>query len=107
MEVVKLIVEDGEVLGSVYLRAEYALSARLLDYLSIALLVTVLAMLVAFVLVRRLGHIITAPVLAIADIAHEVVGTRDYSRRAPRISARCGECSRFRWWPPRSWSQVR
>ncbi len=86
LEVVKLIVEDGEVLGSVYLRAEYALSARLVDYLSIAGLVTLLAMLVAFLLVRRLGRIITAPVLAIADIAHEVVETRDYSRRAPRIS---------------------
>jgi signal transduction histidine kinase/CheY-like chemotaxis protein len=86
LEVVKLIVEGGEVLGSVFLRAEYTLSARLVDYLSIAGAVTVLAMLVAYLLVRQLGHIITAPVLAIADIAHEVVATRDYSRRAPRIS---------------------
>jgi signal transduction histidine kinase/ActR/RegA family two-component response regulator len=80
------IVENGEFLGTVYLRAEYALVARTLDYLGIAAGVTLLAMLVAWLLMRRLGHGITAPILAITDIAREVVATRDYSRRAPRIS---------------------
>jgi signal transduction histidine kinase/CheY-like chemotaxis protein len=83
----KRIVEKGEFLGTVYLRAEYALVSRVLDYLAIAAGVTLLALLVAYLLVRRLGRIITAPIFAITGIAREVVTTRDYSRRAPRTSA--------------------
>ncbi|MES3023744.1 MAG: ATP-binding protein [Pseudomonadota bacterium] len=80
------IVEKGEFIGTVYLRAEYRMVARALDYLAIAAAVTALAMLTAYLLMRRLDRIITAPISAITAIAHEVVDTRDYSRRAPRIS---------------------
>ncbi|KFI05975.1 ATP-binding protein [Massilia sp. BSC265] len=80
------IVEDGEALGTVYLRAENQLLARTRDYLSIALGVTLLAMSVAYLLMRRMGRVVTAPIVAITEIAREVVATRDYSRRAPRIS---------------------
>jgi methyl-accepting chemotaxis protein len=80
------IVEKGELLGTVYLRADYALAARTLDYLGIGAGVTLLAMLVAWLLARRLGRAIVAPILAITGIAREVVATRDYSRRAPRSS---------------------
>jgi signal transduction histidine kinase/ActR/RegA family two-component response regulator len=80
------IVENGETLGTVYLRADNELLARTFDYLSIALGVTLLAMGVAYLLVRRMGHIVTAPIVSITEIAREVVATRDYSRRAPRIS---------------------
>ncbi|MDB5753841.1 MAG: hybrid sensor histidine kinase/response regulator, partial [Massilia sp.] len=44
------IVENGEFLGTVYLRAEYALVSRILDYLVIAAGVTLLAMLLAWLL---------------------------------------------------------
>jgi signal transduction histidine kinase/ActR/RegA family two-component response regulator len=80
------IIENGEFLGTVYLRAEYALVERTLDYLAIAAGVTLLAMLLAYLLMRRLGRIVTAPIFAIAEIAREVVTTRDYSRRARRTS---------------------
>ena len=60
--------------------------ARTIDYLSIALGVTLLAMGVAYLLMRRMGRIVTAPIVAITEIARDVVATRDYSRRAPRIS---------------------
>ncbi|HEY0487939.1 MAG TPA: ATP-binding protein [Telluria sp.] len=80
------IIENGELLGTVYLRAEYALVSRTLDYAGIALLITTLAMLLALLLTRRLGRIVTAPIFAIAGVAREVVSTRDYSRRAPRTS---------------------
>ncbi|MES2126914.1 MAG: ATP-binding protein [Pseudomonadota bacterium] len=84
---VQRIVEKGEFIGTVYLRADYALVARALDYLGIAAGVTLLAMAVAYALIRRLDRIITGPVLAIAGTAREVVATRDYSRRAPRTSS--------------------
>ncbi|UVW28347.1 ATP-binding protein [Massilia sp. H6] len=80
------IVENGDIVGTVYLRAENQLLARTIDYLSIAAGVTLLAMGVAWLLVRRMGHVVTAPIVAITEIAREVVATRDYSRRAPRIS---------------------
>jgi signal transduction histidine kinase/ActR/RegA family two-component response regulator len=80
------IVEHGEMLGTVYLRSTNLLMARMRDYLLICIGVTLLALLTAFLLVRRLGHAITAPIDAITNIAREVVEKRDYSRRAPRIS---------------------
>ncbi len=82
----KPIRENGEVLGTIYLRSENLLVERMRDYLLIAALVTLLALLTAWLLVRRLGHTITTPIDAITSIAREVVATRDYSRRAPRIS---------------------
>jgi signal transduction histidine kinase/CheY-like chemotaxis protein len=82
----KRIVENGETIGTVYLRAEYALVARALDYLWVGLGVTMLAMLLAYLLMRRLGKIVTAPIFAITGVAREVVATRDYSRRALRTS---------------------
>ncbi|MGZ8289888.1 MAG: ATP-binding protein [Telluria sp.] len=83
----KRIVENGELLGTVYLRADYAMMSRTLDYAGMALLITTVAMLLAFLLTRRLGRFVTAPISAIAEVAREVVSTRDYSRRAPRTSA--------------------
>jgi signal transduction histidine kinase/ActR/RegA family two-component response regulator len=82
----KPIVENGDVLGTVYLRAANQLMGRVRDYLLICIAVTLLALLTAWLLVRRLGHTITTPIDAITNIAREVVEKRDYSRRAPRIS---------------------
>jgi signal transduction histidine kinase/ActR/RegA family two-component response regulator len=80
------IVDHGTVRGTVYLRAGHDLMARTLDYLAVAAGVTLLALLTAWLVMQRLGRVITAPILAITRIAHEVVATRDYSRRAPRTS---------------------
>ena len=80
------IVKGDELLGTVYLRADYALVARMIDYAGIALSVAALAMLLAWALTRWLQSIVTRPILAIASVAREVVLERDYSRRAQRIS---------------------
>ena len=82
----KPISENGELLGTVYLRSQNQLVERMRDYLVICTCVTVLALFTAWLLVRRLGHTITTPIDAITNIAREVVARRDYSRRAPRIS---------------------
>jgi signal transduction histidine kinase/CheY-like chemotaxis protein len=79
------IVENGETVGTVWLRAENRMLARTLDYLAIALGVMLLAMATAYLLMRRMGGGITAPIVAVTRIARDVVATRDYSRRAPRI----------------------
>ncbi|WGG51050.1 ATP-binding protein [Rugamonas sp. DEMB1] len=80
------IVDNGEPLGTVYLRADDGLLGRAADYLAIALGAMLLAMLIAYLAMRRLHHLVTQPILAIAAIAGEVVATGDYSRRAPRLS---------------------
>ncbi|MFM9434050.1 signal transduction histidine kinase/CheY-like chemotaxis protein [Janthinobacterium sp. CG_23.3] len=82
----KRIVDNGELLGTVYLRADYQLAGRIGDYLGIAAGVTVLALLLAWLVTRRLDYIITRPILDIADAAREVVETGDYSRRARKFS---------------------
>jgi len=82
----KPISENGDLLGTVYLRSQNQMMARMRDYLVICAGVTVLALLTAWLLVRRLGHTITTPIDAITRVAREVVRSRDYSRRAPRIS---------------------
>jgi len=82
----KSIVENEDRLGTVYLRSTSQLMGRVRDYLLICIGTTLLALLVAWLLVRRLGHTITTPIDAITNIAREVVAKRDYSRRAPRIS---------------------
>ncbi|MFM2086782.1 MAG: hypothetical protein RLZZ237_1651, partial [Pseudomonadota bacterium] len=87
VELFKSIVDNGELLGTVYLRADYELAGRTADYLAIALGVTVLALLVALLLLRRLDYMITQPILNIADVAREVIETRDYSRRARKLSS--------------------
>ena len=84
--VVRPLAENGEVLGTVYLNAEYTLVARAISYLLVALAVTLLALLFAWLLTRRLGRFLTAPIVALTDVTREVVKARDYSRRATRIS---------------------
>ena len=79
------VVENGETVGTVVLRAHSRLLERTLDYLVIAAGVTALAMAVAWLLTRRFASVLTTPIVAITGIAREVVDTRDYSRRAPRI----------------------
>jgi len=85
--VFKRIVSDGEILGTVFLRADYELFDRVYDYLGIAAVVLIAAMLVALLMSSWMQNIVTRPILAIAQIAREVVGQRDYSRRAPKMSA--------------------
>ncbi|HSW05426.1 hybrid sensor histidine kinase/response regulator [Aquabacterium sp.] len=84
--VFKRIVSNGEILGTVYLRADYELYDRVRSYGGIALAVALTAMLVAFVLSARLQKIVTRPILAISTIAREVIEQKDYSRRAERLS---------------------
>lgn len=85
--VFKRIVQGSEILGTVFLRADYEIYARVADYLGIASVVLVLALLVAYFTSASLQRVVTRPILAIAQVAREVVETRDYSRRAEKMSS--------------------
>jgi signal transduction histidine kinase len=82
----KRIVNDGAIVGTVYLRADYEMFDRVFDYLGISVVVLAAAMGTALLLALWMQRFVTGPVLAIAQIAREVVDRRDYSRRATKLS---------------------
>jgi PAS domain S-box-containing protein len=84
VQFVHRIQRDGEALGTLYLSARYDTIARAQAYLGIFSLVTLLALLVAFVLSRQLQRNITEPLDAMAAIARKIVTERDYSLRVDK-----------------------
>jgi signal transduction histidine kinase/ActR/RegA family two-component response regulator len=80
------IVRNGERLGTLYLRARYDTLGRIEDYLVIFVVVTLLSMVVAIFLSRRLQQGILQPLDAMAVIANAIVKRRDYSLRAKKTS---------------------
>lgn len=81
----KHIYDNGELLGTVYLRAEYEMLARFFDYLLIGIAGAVLAVAMAYLVLRGLSRVITQPLMSVSGVARDVVATGDYSRRAQRI----------------------
>jgi signal transduction histidine kinase/ActR/RegA family two-component response regulator len=86
VELAQPIERDGEILGTLYLRARYDIVGRIEAYAGILILVTCFSMLVAFVLSNKLQRGITEPLDAMAAIAREIVDRRDYSLRAVKTS---------------------
>ena len=86
VELFTRIVENGEILGTVFVRANYDFEARLAGYLQILGGVMVLSMLVALLVVTRLQARLTKPILAVTDIAQQVMTKRDYSLRARKTT---------------------
>lgn len=84
--VYRRIVNDKEILGTVYLRTDYELLQRIRDYVGIAIAVAISAMFVALLMSSQLQRVVTNPVLAIAGVAREVVQQKDYTRRAMKVS---------------------
>ncbi|WP_374563278.1 ATP-binding protein [Ideonella sp.] len=80
------IVEHGQILGTVYLQADYELIDRLLSYAGIALAVAMFAMLVATLVSAWMRQIVMRPILAVGTAAREVVERQDYSRRVEQRS---------------------
>ncbi|HEY9199128.1 MAG TPA: ATP-binding protein [Gammaproteobacteria bacterium] len=86
MEFFSRIVEHGEILGTVFLRAHYPIYERLAKYLGILGAVMVLSMLVALFVVAWLQARLTRPILAVTDTARQVMSNRDYSLRVGKTT---------------------
>jgi signal transduction histidine kinase/ActR/RegA family two-component response regulator len=82
IEYAQPIINNGEMLGTIYLRATYDIGARVRAYLGIFTLVILLGMTVALVSSMALQKVITEPLDAMAKVAHQVIDRRDYSLRA-------------------------
>ncbi|QYF93411.1 response regulator [Massilia sp. PAMC28688] len=75
------IVDNGEVLGTVYLRARYGLIDRMLSYAGILGVVLLGSLVIAAFVASRLQKSITDPLLAVTGVAREVMQRRDFSLR--------------------------
>lgn len=80
------VVENSELLGSVYLKADYELADRIRDYLLIVFGAMIVSLLVAVLLSLWLQGTVTGPLLAIKDVAQKIVRERDFTLRAPRTT---------------------
>ena len=81
--VVRNIVDNGELLGSVYLRSRYDLVGRLLSYAAILGVVMLAALVIAALVASRLQKSITRPLIAVTNVAREVMQQRDFTLRVP------------------------
>jgi len=77
------IVENGEVLGTVYLLARYDIVERMVGYAAILGAVLLAALAIAALVASRLQKSITDPLLAVTRVAREVMQRRDFSLRVP------------------------
>ncbi|MGQ0752844.1 MAG: sensor histidine kinase [Betaproteobacteria bacterium] len=82
----KRVVENNEILGTVYLRGDYRLLGRLTDYLGILGAVLALSLLVAFLMSTWLQTAVTKPLLEITGTARQVMEKRDFSLRVRKTT---------------------
>lgn len=77
------IVENGEMVGTVYLRSRYGLVGRLLSYGAILFVVMLGALAIAALVASRLQAAITRPLAAVTQVARDVMQRRDFGLRVP------------------------
>jgi len=82
----KRIVENNEILGTVYLRADYKALERLVGYLGIFGAVTVLSLLITLVISGWLQSVLTKPILDMAAVTRQVIQRRDFSLRMQKTT---------------------
>lgn len=80
------IVENGEILGVVYLAADYAPLARLAAYLRIFGGVMLLGLIAALLTAFWLQAAVTKPILSIAALARRVMDEKDFTLRARKTT---------------------
>ncbi|UVW26864.1 ATP-binding protein [Massilia sp. H6] len=83
LEVFRPIVENGEPLGTVYLRMRYGLLDRVVSYGAILGGVMLAALVIAALVASRLQASITRPLEAVTNVARQVMLRRDFSLRVP------------------------
>lgn len=80
------VIENGELVGTVYLSARYELVDRLQSYLLILAAVMMLSLLGAMLITAWLPEVVSRPILEITDVARQVIARRDFSLRAKRTT---------------------
>jgi signal transduction histidine kinase len=86
MVLVRRLVQNGELLGVVYVRGDYNVWPRLRHYATIMGGVLGISLVAALLMSIWLQSTITAPILAIRDVAQWVVEKRDFTLRAHKTT---------------------
>lgn len=82
--IIKVVSEKGKDRGYVYVRASHELGERLAGYAGILAAVMLLSLFAAVAIGSWLQRRITGPIVAVAETAHRVISTRDFSLRVDR-----------------------
>jgi signal transduction histidine kinase/CheY-like chemotaxis protein len=80
------VVRNDELLGTVFLHANYELADRIRDYLLILGGIMAVSLLVSAMLSLWLQGSVTGPILAVTNVAQRIVRDRDFMLRAPRTT---------------------
>ncbi|MBC8025837.1 MAG: response regulator [Steroidobacteraceae bacterium] len=84
VETIRPVMLGAENLGSIYLRAEYDVSGRVRQYLSVLGAVFVIGLIAALLASSWLQRVVTQPMESMATVARQIVQKRDYSFRADK-----------------------
>ncbi|HEX6636346.1 MAG TPA: ATP-binding protein [Steroidobacteraceae bacterium] len=84
--VLRPVIQSGETLGTIYLRAEYDLGGRVRAYLNILGAVMVIGLLAALFASSWLQRVVSRPMESMARVARQIVEKRDYSFRADKTT---------------------
>ena len=77
IEVLRPVIQNGETLGTLYLRAQYDVRARVLAFLQILGIVMVLSVVAAIFVAGWLQGVITTPLSAIHTVARRLISGQD------------------------------
>lgn len=80
------VMENRQVVGTIYLRASFDLVERIATYAAILVLAMLGAMGIALLIATRLERTFTQPILAVTEVANHVVASRDFSLRANKTT---------------------
>ncbi|MCW5672289.1 MAG: response regulator [Hydrogenophaga sp.] len=83
LEMVRPIEHNGARIGMLYLKAEHGVWQRFVDFALIVLGVSAVSLLAAYYLFALLQRRITAPLEKMTLVARDVIGSHDWSLRAP------------------------
>jgi len=86
VELMRHVVQGGETLGTIYLRAHYDVSGRVRAYLSVLGAVMVIGLIAALLASSWLQRVVSLPMESMANVARQIVEERDYSFRAARTT---------------------
>jgi PAS domain S-box-containing protein len=86
VETVRPVVQSGETLGTVYLRAQYDVAGQVGAYLSVLAVVLMAGLIAALFASSRLQRVVSAPMESMASAARQIVEKRNYSFRAVKTT---------------------
>jgi PAS domain S-box-containing protein len=80
------VIQSGERLGTIYLRAEYDVGGRVRAYLNVLGAVMIIGLLAALFASSWLQRVVSQPMESMASVARQIVEKRDFSFRAEKMT---------------------